>query len=173
MAAETDVRHKAGGDRDERPRDAGHGAIGLGIAGRVVACANAAVAGPEPASGLGVSCWRDRRQEIPIAVLGGARGWPPRSSFDRLRMRGLDDDHAAAAARPRRGGRFRGGGDLAVIELAHGGRDADQLAGAGYVPGTAMKIIRGDDYSKRQSNSAKSVMKDRLTNVRVVAELTI
>jgi sarcosine/dimethylglycine N-methyltransferase len=37
--------------------------------------------------------------------------------------------------------------------------------------GEAMKIVRGDDYPDRQSNSSKSVMEDRLTNFRVVAEL--
>ncbi len=39
--------------------------------------------------------------------------------------------------------------------------------------GEAMKIVRGDDYPERQSNSGKSVIEDRLTNVRVVAELIV
>lgn len=37
--------------------------------------------------------------------------------------------------------------------------------------GEGMKIVRGDDYLDRRANSAKSVMEDRLTDVRLVAEL--
>jgi len=37
--------------------------------------------------------------------------------------------------------------------------------------GEAMKIVRGDDYPERQSNSGKSINEDRLTNVRLVAKL--
>lgn len=36
----------------------------------------------------------------------------------------------------------------------------------------ATKIVRGDDYGERRANTAKSVMEDRLTNVRLVAKLT-
>jgi ubiquinone/menaquinone biosynthesis C-methylase UbiE len=40
-----------------------------------------------------------------------------------------------------------------------------------YLPaGTGQKMIRGEDYPDRQANVAKSVMEDRLTNVRLVAE---
>ncbi len=38
--------------------------------------------------------------------------------------------------------------------------------------GEAMKIVRGADYPERQANSRKSVVENRLTNVRLVAELT-
>lgn len=38
--------------------------------------------------------------------------------------------------------------------------------------GEGMKIVRGADYPDRQANSGKGVMEDRLTNVRLVAELT-
>jgi ubiquinone/menaquinone biosynthesis C-methylase UbiE len=42
---------------------------------------------------------------------------------------------------------------------------------ASVIPGGAgMKMIRGDDYRDRQANVAKSIMEDRLTNVRLVAE---
>lgn len=39
-------------------------------------------------------------------------------------------------------------------------------------PGEGNKIVRGNDYPDRQANSGKGVMEDRLTNVRLVAELT-
>jgi hypothetical protein len=39
-------------------------------------------------------------------------------------------------------------------------------------PGEAMKIVRGDDYLDRQANNTKSVMENRLTNIRLVAERT-
>ncbi len=38
--------------------------------------------------------------------------------------------------------------------------------------GEAMKIVRGDDYPERLANTAKSRMEDRLTKVKLVAELT-
>ncbi len=38
--------------------------------------------------------------------------------------------------------------------------------------GEAMKIVRGDDYPERKANLAKSAREDRLTSVRLVAELT-
>ncbi len=45
--------------------------------------------------------------------------------------------------------------------------------GTSIVPaGEAMKIVRGDDYPSRQANSSKSVMENRLTNTRLVAEKT-
>lgn len=45
--------------------------------------------------------------------------------------------------------------------------------GTSIIPaGEGMKMVRGDDYPERQANSAKGVMEDRLTNVRLVAERT-
>jgi ubiquinone/menaquinone biosynthesis C-methylase UbiE len=38
-------------------------------------------------------------------------------------------------------------------------------------PGEGNKMVRGDDYPDRQANSGKSVMEDRLTNVKLVANL--
>ena len=38
--------------------------------------------------------------------------------------------------------------------------------------GEARKIVRGDDYPERKANAAKSRREDRLTSVRLVAELT-
>lgn len=44
--------------------------------------------------------------------------------------------------------------------------------GAALLPaGAGMKMVRGDDYADRQANGAKSVMENRLTNTRLVAEL--
>jgi len=40
-------------------------------------------------------------------------------------------------------------------------------------PGEGMKIVRGADYTDRQANSGKSVMENRLTNVRLVARLNV
>jgi len=37
-------------------------------------------------------------------------------------------------------------------------------------PGEANRMVRGEDYSDRQANGAKSVMENRLTNIRLVAE---
>ncbi len=37
-------------------------------------------------------------------------------------------------------------------------------------PGEGMRMVRGDDYADRQANGAKSVMENRLTNIRLVAE---
>lgn len=43
--------------------------------------------------------------------------------------------------------------------------------GASVIPtGEGSKIVRGDDYPDRQRNGAKSIMENRLTNVRLVAE---
>ena len=38
-------------------------------------------------------------------------------------------------------------------------------------PGEGQKMVRGNDYPDRQKNSGKSVMENRLTNIRLVAEL--
>jgi sarcosine/dimethylglycine N-methyltransferase len=39
-----------------------------------------------------------------------------------------------------------------------------------FAAGENMRIVRGDDYADRQANGAKSVMENRLTNTRLVAE---
>jgi len=50
-----------------------------------------------------------------------------------------------------------------------GGRVSE---GAAILPsGEGQKIVRGDDYADRQKNSGRSVMENRLTNIRLVAEL--
>ncbi len=60
--------------------------------------------------------------------------------------------------------------DEAERRKAAGG---DVSRGASVLPaGEGMKIVRGEDYSDRQANGSKSVMENRLTNVRLVAELT-
>ena len=54
-----------------------------------------------------------------------------------------------------------------------GGRVSTGPSSTPAIPaGEGMKIVRGDDYPVRQRNSGKSVMEDRLTNVRLVAELS-
>jgi ubiquinone/menaquinone biosynthesis C-methylase UbiE len=76
---------------------------------------------------------------------------------------------------------LRAGLEAAGFQIVHWIDEAQRRKAAGgqvsrgtsILPaGEAMKIIRGDDYAERQANSSKNVIEDRLTNVRVVAELT-
>lgn len=76
---------------------------------------------------------------------------------------------------------LRSGLEAAGFRIAHWIDEAERRKQAGgdvprsasiLPPGEAMFIVRGDDYPARQSNSAKGVMENRLTNVRLVAELT-
>lgn len=48
----------------------------------------------------------------------------------------------------------------------------DVSRGTSILPaGEGQKMVRGEDYTARQANTAKSIMENRLTNVRLVAEL--
>lgn len=47
----------------------------------------------------------------------------------------------------------------------------DVSTGTSIIPRSeATKIVRGDDYPERQANTVKSLMEDRMTNIRLVAE---
>lgn len=76
---------------------------------------------------------------------------------------------------------LRAGLEAAGFHIMHWIDEAERRKKAsGNVPrGTSIipqserqKIVRGDDYPERQANGTKSLMEDRLTNVRLVAELT-
>ena len=75
---------------------------------------------------------------------------------------------------------LRAGLEAAGFQIVHWIDEAERRKKAGgTVPrGTSVipeseqqKIVRGDNYQERQANGAKSIMEDRLTNIRLVAKL--